>query len=133
MDIERIRTEIIANGRDTRYSSRAYEFVLRGLEYAHARDGQRRHLHGNELSEHIATFATLQFGPAAQDTLAGLNIRETADIGSIVYNMINLGLIRKRPEDSQDDFTDVFSLAERLSTAQPSSLDRDSLRTVHGA
>lgn len=133
MDIERIRTELIASGRDTRYSSRAYEFILRGLEYAHARDGQRRHLHGSELAEHIVTFAALQFGPAAKETLAALSIHETADIGSIVYNMISLGLIRRRPEDSQDDFSNVFSIAERLDETPLKDLDKESLRMIQGA
>ena len=44
----------------------------------------------------------------AKVVLNSWGIKSTSDIGEIVYNMINVDLMRKSPADRREDFDDVF-------------------------
>ncbi len=73
-------------------------------------DEQRegRHLTGQELCEALRLYAVQQFGFMAISVLAQWGITKTNDFGSIVYNLIDIGLMRKSPDDRQDHFNDVY-------------------------
>jgi uncharacterized repeat protein (TIGR04138 family) len=67
-----------------------------------------RHLTGQELCEALRLYAVQQFGFMAISVLAQWGITKTNDFGSIVYNLIDIGLMRKSPDDRQDHFNDVY-------------------------
>lgn len=67
-----------------------------------------RHLTGQELCEALRLYALQQFGFMAISVLAQWGITKTNDFGSIVYNLIDIGLMRKSAEDRQDHFNDVY-------------------------
>jgi len=67
-----------------------------------------RHLTGQQLCEALRRFAVHQYGFMAKVVLAEWGIRETADFGNIVYNMINIGLMKKSAEDKRSHFDHVF-------------------------
>lgn len=73
-------------------------------------DEQRegRHLTGQELCDALRRYALQQFGLMAISVLGQWGITKTNDFGSIVYNLIDIGLMRKSADDRQDHFNDVY-------------------------
>jgi uncharacterized repeat protein (TIGR04138 family) len=131
--LETIRSKIIESGRDTRYKLEAYAFVLNGLDFYRAKTGEKRHFTGQELSGGFAELAAKQFGPLAWDVLTSWGIRSTDDFGYIVYNMIDIRIIRKQASDSVTDFFDVLDLENYLADQVTYPIDPEYIRSVRGA
>jgi uncharacterized repeat protein (TIGR04138 family) len=106
---------------DPRYPVEAYEFVRDALGYAHdvmhlgqpaapqEESGEtERHLTGQELCEASRRYALEQYGLMAKLVLNNWGIYSTSDIGEIVYNLIQIDLMRKSTHDRREDFDDVF-------------------------
>ena len=106
---------------DPRYTVEAYEFVRDALAYAHEvmhlgtsadggtpADESDRHLTGQELCEASRRYAIEQYGMMARVVLNTWGIRSTSDVGELVYNLINIDLMRKSPTDRREDFDNVF-------------------------
>lgn len=100
--------------RDRRYSRNAYFFVLDALDHTMvqlgrlAKSGEERHVGGRELLDGIKELAAEDFGPMAPVVFHQWGIRETADFGEIVFNLIDGGLLSRRPQDSRLDFVNGF-------------------------
>ncbi|MBL8890887.1 MAG: hypothetical protein JNL67_12980 [Planctomycetaceae bacterium] len=71
-----------------------------------------RHLTGQELCEALRQYALQQYGYMAFSVLSQWGISATRDFGSIVYNLIEIGLMRKSAEDRQEHFNDVYDFHE---------------------
>lgn len=102
---------------DSRYHREAYGFVRDGLDFSQKRivreAGIRaRHISGRELLDGIREYALQQFGPMALMVLEEWGIRSTDDIGRIVFNMVDFGLLAKTEKDSQKDFDGVYDFQE---------------------
>ncbi|MFM7137807.1 MAG: Minf_1886 family protein [Planctomycetota bacterium] len=67
-----------------------------------------RHVSGQQLCEAARQFGQQQYGFLAKTVLATWGIHRTADIGEIVFNMIDIGQMRKTRSDKREDFHDVF-------------------------
>jgi uncharacterized repeat protein (TIGR04138 family) len=102
----------VLNLRDGRYKVKAYLFVIEALEFTMARLRRRGHVSGRELLEGAAQLAKREFGPTARMVLESWGIRETRDIGEIVFSLIQAGLFGKTEEDSIEDFDGVFDFDE---------------------
>jgi len=74
--------------KDPRYCRDAYQFVSEALEYTVSRLPERGHVTGRQLSEGIREYALREFGPLAREVLISWGVKETADFGEIVYNLI---------------------------------------------
>ena len=98
--------------RDPRYTMEAYAFVRGGLDFTVRRLEKPRHVSGQELLEGIREFAIEEFGPMAKTVLNGWGITRTEDIGEIVFNMVETGLLGKTEEDSRADFADGYDFDE---------------------
>ncbi len=98
------------------YPPEAYLFVQQGLRFTIDRirktdpevgeDG--RHVDGSELCVGLRDFARQQYGLLARTVLDCWNIRRTEDFGAIVFNMVELGLLRTSDEDRIEDFSRVY-------------------------
>ncbi len=99
---------------DRRYPRDAYLFVSEALGYTVRRLGREGHVSAWELCEGLAELALRQFGPLARSVLASWNIRTSDDIGEIVFNMVDVGLLRKTDEDRREDFHDALDFEEAL-------------------
>ena len=119
---------------DRRYKIDAYAFVFEALNYAHTKlglgterepegeedepeEGTReieRHLSGQQLCEAIRQYALEQYGYMAKCVLNSWGVHSTGDFGEIVFNLINIGQMRKTPEDRREDFEDVFDFEAGL-------------------
>jgi uncharacterized repeat protein (TIGR04138 family) len=117
---------------DPRYKLDAYVFVEEALSYAHdalgmgaehaseeaeaaPERGQRsterapeRHLTGQELCEAIRQYALEEYGYMTKSVLSSLGIKTTGDFGNIVFNLIEIGRMKKTKQDRREDFDDVY-------------------------
>jgi uncharacterized repeat protein (TIGR04138 family) len=100
--------------RDRRYAREAYVFVSESLGHTVQRLGRMGHVSGRELCQGMCEYALRQFGRLARTVLESWGVRRSEDIGEIVFNMVDAGLLRKTDEDSRDDFADVLDFREAL-------------------
>lgn len=118
--------------KDPRYSIEAYQFVREALSYAQdvLNMGSRgeelgeeedefdptaeveRHLTGQQLCEAIRQYALDQYGYMSKVVLNRWGVRETGDFGNIVYNLIDVKLMKKSEDDRREDFNDVYDFDE---------------------
>lgn len=103
--------------RESRYDERAYLFVLAALEFVQQRLPERRHLSGTELAEGCRDLALARYGVLARTVLEHWGISTTADFGEVVFAMVDTGLLMKQPQDTKDEFADVFDFHEAFDRA----------------
>ncbi|MGD8868535.1 MAG: hypothetical protein PVI01_12930 [Gemmatimonadales bacterium] len=111
--LERIREE------NPRYSDAAYLFVLSALQFAIEQLDEPRHITGQELAQAVKDLAIQRFGPMARTVLEHWGIHSTADMGEIVYALIDYRVLIKQDSDSLDDFRDVFSFDDAFDRDYP--------------
>ena len=71
-----------------------------------------RHVSGQQLCEAARLYALQQYGYLAPKVLAAWGITKTADFGEIVFNMIDIGQMRKTRSDKREDFQAVYDFAD---------------------
>ncbi|MSR68867.1 MAG: hypothetical protein EXS17_00750 [Phycisphaerales bacterium] len=74
-----------------------------------------RHLSGQQLCFGLLEFAIDQYGMLAPVVLRHWNVQRTDDFGRIVFALIDIGVFRKSPSDSIDDFRSVYDFGEVFS------------------
>jgi uncharacterized repeat protein (TIGR04138 family) len=115
--------------RDRRYKLDAYAFVEEALSFAHeslgmgheqASDEQsppvpeqggqqaERHLTGQELCEAIRRYALDEYGYMAKSVLNSWGVMSTRDFGNIVFNLIEIGRMKKTKQDRLEDFDNAY-------------------------
>ena len=105
--------------KEPRFQEPAYLFVLSALEYCQQRLTERRHITGRELSLAVRDLALERFGVMARTVLEHWGVRCTADVGDIVFTLVDLGLLLSQPNDSRDDFADVFDFDQAFEREYP--------------
>ena len=93
---------------EPRFDERAYLFVLSALEFSQTKLPERRHISGPELAAACRELALQRFGVMARMVLEHWGVKSTADIGAVVFALVELGLLISQPTDSKDDFIDIF-------------------------
>ncbi len=71
-----------------------------------------RHITGQQLCEAIRRYATDQYGYMAKVVLNSWGIHETGNFGDIVYNLIEIGWMKKSDRDRREDFNDVYDFSD---------------------
>ena len=111
---------------DARYKLEAYQFVRDALAFAQRELGLGNpspmtnedeapvdaHLTGQQLCEAIRQLALQQFGLMSRVVFNSWGVSKTSDFGEIVYNLIDIGLMKKSAADRREDFDDVFDFEE---------------------
>lgn len=104
---------------DGRYSLKAFEFIHEGLgrtvqkQYGDESENQTpHHITGRELCFGLAELATQKWGRMAKVVLNQLGIKSTYDFGSIVYLMVENKWMHARPQDSIEEFRDVYDFEQ---------------------
>ncbi|MBW7934597.1 MAG: hypothetical protein H3C62_13535 [Gemmatimonadaceae bacterium] len=105
--------------REPRFDERAFLFVLSALEYAQARQTERRHLSGRELAEACRDLALERYGVLSRLVLEHWGVTSTAHFGDIVFALVDLGLLLAQPTDSRDDFVDIYDFASAFDRNYP--------------
>ena len=86
------------------------------------------HVTGQQLCDGIRQYALAQFGLMSKVVLNSWGIFSTSDFGEIVYNLINVGVLKKSPQDRRAhfdgvyDFDEAFGSADAVTEAFPSKL-----------
>ena len=93
--------------KDDRFDSRAYDFMLAVIQEASV-DAQR-HVTGQELLDYFRDMALDAYGPLAYTVLNDWGVRCCEDVGAIVFNLYDSGMIRKTENDSPEDFVGGFN------------------------
>ncbi len=94
--------------RDDRYRREAYRFVQEGLEFTMQRRGRRGHVSGRELVLGMRDLARERFGLMARTVLNQWGVKETADFGEIVFNLIEEEIMSKQDSDTRTDFAGIY-------------------------
>ncbi len=104
------------------YGQEAYQFVNLALQFTVAAlpqdrllDETLRHLSGRELLEGVVRLGRAEFGPLAATVFHEWGVNHSEDVGRIVFQMVNAGLLSARPEDTMADFSGEFDLMAALS------------------
>lgn len=105
--------------KDYRYKADAYQFVREALNFAQdeldlgGEPGEEEcHLSGQELCEGIRLFALHQYGYMAKLVLNSWGVHSTSDFGNLVYNLIEIEMMKKSPSDQREHFDDVYDFDE---------------------
>ncbi|NIL98198.1 MAG: hypothetical protein GTO53_10265 [Planctomycetales bacterium] len=72
------------------------------------------HVSGQELCAAIRHLAMEQYGYMAKCVFNRWGVKSTSDFGNIVFNLIELGQMRKTDSDRREDFNDVFDFDREL-------------------
>jgi len=105
--------------REPRFHEQAYLFVLAALEYCQTRLTERRHIAGRELAAACRELALERYGVMARPVLEFWGVRSTADIGDMVFTLVELGLLISAPSDNRDDFQGVFEFDQAFEREYP--------------
>jgi uncharacterized repeat protein (TIGR04138 family) len=108
--------------RDPTYRREAYEFAMRALEHTTTRViRQRRHVSGQELLRGVCDLARQEFGDLAWTVFHEWGVRTGEDFGTVVFHLVEAGVLGKQPGDSIEDFAGGIDLrAELEPPARPS-------------
>lgn len=75
------------------------------------------HVTGQQLCDGIRQYALAQFGLMSKVVLNSWGIFSTSDFGEIVYNLINVGVLKKSPQDRRSHFDGVYDFDEAFDSA----------------
>ena len=118
---------------EKRFHEDAFVFVLAALRYAQSKLPVPRHVDGRELAYAVRDLALEKFGLMARLVLEYWGVRSTADLGDIVFAMVDAGFLASQPSDSKLDFQGVYDFDEAFDTCYPWSaahLVSESVRPV---
>ncbi|MEK7951897.1 Minf_1886 family protein [Luteolibacter soli] len=99
--------------REKRYHELAYYFLKEALDFtlwrvAQDNGGQFRQVTGQELSLGFRDLALEQFGSGTSSLMLKWGLRGSADIGEMVYLLIDAQILCKLDSDKKEDFAAVF-------------------------
>jgi uncharacterized repeat protein (TIGR04138 family) len=115
IQFEEALSQILA--KDSRYDAHAYHLVREALDYtvkmlAKPADGPGRHVTGSELLEGMRQYALQEFGPIAKTVLNRWGISHSEDVGEIVFNLVEHGVLGKTDDDKREDFLGGYDFDE---------------------
>jgi uncharacterized repeat protein (TIGR04138 family) len=105
--------------REPRFHEHAYLFVLAALEFCQSHLTERRHIGGRELALSCRDLALDRYGLLARQVFEHWGIRSTADIGDVVFTLVDLNLLISQPSDSRADFGCVYDFDEAFEHNYP--------------
>ncbi len=98
--------------RNPRFHAKAYLFVLSALQSVSDSLEERRHVSGTELAQGVRRLALDQYGPMARTVLEHWGVHATEDLGEIVFDLVDCGILLKQDGDSPDDFRGVYDFED---------------------
>ncbi|MGH7539684.1 MAG: Minf_1886 family protein [Gemmatimonadota bacterium] len=105
--------------RNPRYAEAAYLFILSALHCRLTRLEAPRHVSGPEVADAVRQLALERFGPLARTVLEHWGVRSTADMGEIVFALVECGVLIKQPDDSREDFEGLFTFEQAFERHYP--------------
>lgn len=93
---------------DPRFRVEAYLFVFESLREARRTHQRSKHVSARELLDGFRELARARFGLMARRVLASWGLNSTSDVGAVVFNLVNSGMMSKTEDDRVEDFDSVF-------------------------
>ncbi|MCW1923056.1 hypothetical protein OKA05_10870 [Luteolibacter arcticus] len=105
--------------REKRYDELAYYFLKEALNFtfkrvAEGNGGELRHVTGKELSLGFRDLALQDFGQGAAELMRGWGVHGSADVGEMVFLLIDEWIFGKQDSDTKEDFADVFAFDDAI-------------------
>ena len=110
--------------RDPRYAVEAYEFVFAALAHTLRRLGRTPpggagpweggHVSVAELLDGARDLALRDYGLLARAVLRAWGVNSTDDLGEVVFNLVEAGLMDPHAADDRRGFHDAFDLDQAL-------------------
>ena len=98
------------------FHHQAYVFVREALSEAQElkfgneeKNESRGHISARELLEGVSSLGKRRYGMMAASVFRHWGIQSTADFGRVVFEMIELGDMKKTENDVFEDFVDIYS------------------------
>jgi uncharacterized repeat protein (TIGR04138 family) len=110
--VERIRAA------DGRYARDAYAFVMDSLDFTMRGIGERRHVSADELVHGLCANAKHRFGLFAFTVLDAWGLRSSEDVGDIVFQLIDAGVLARQESDTRAGFDRVVDFREILEASK---------------
>jgi uncharacterized repeat protein (TIGR04138 family) len=104
---------------DLRYPMQAYGVILSALHATISKLPQPRHISGPELAEGFRDYVLDQFGPMTLMVLNAWNVRSTEDVGAIVFNLVDVGLLTKTEDDRREQFEGLYDFQDAFGRPFP--------------
>ncbi|MEM0965574.1 MAG: Minf_1886 family protein [Verrucomicrobiota bacterium] len=101
-----------------RFHPNAYLFVRQGLDYTltslkeRGEIKTRQHISGEKLLDGIRAYALEQYGPMTKAVFDHWNIETCRDFGTIVFELVDYGVLGKTDEDRIEDFESGYDFFE---------------------
>ena len=115
-ELKKIIESIVSH--EKRYSKDAYKFVSAAVNYTVAEKNANGHIAANELLTGISEFALKEYSVFYEDIFKSWGINTAADIGNIVFSLIEQNALGASQEDSIEDFNTDFDLFELAHSIQ---------------
>jgi uncharacterized repeat protein (TIGR04138 family) len=113
-----LRIERLAE-RKGAYRPEAYFWLLRALEFARRRFRRAGHVTGRELLEGTRLLALEEYGPMALEVFDHWGLSRSEDIGRMVFDLVEEGLLKRTEEDQIEDFAGVYDFRQVFSKDEP--------------
>lgn len=101
---------------DPRFDAGAYHFVRKALDHTlqeqKREPGSSHHVSGPELLDGIRAYALEQFGPMTLTVFSRWGLKNCADFGEIVFNLVEHEVFGTTPDDRREDFHDHYDFEE---------------------
>lgn len=103
--------------REKRYDPLAYLFLKDALDFTLKRaadnnGGEPRHVTGTELCHGFRDLAVQEFGPMAGTLMIEWGLRESSDVGEMVFHLIDEQMFGKQDSDTKEDFAGAYDFDE---------------------
>ncbi|NBR96670.1 MAG: hypothetical protein EBT48_03575 [Verrucomicrobia bacterium] len=102
---------------EKRFAPAAYDFVRRSLDQSLRKFGKNEqpkpsHVRGHQLLEGFRILALQEFGPLAKTVLNEWGIENCAQVGDIVFQLVQHGVLGKSETDRPEDFQEIWTFKE---------------------
>ena len=102
-----------------RFTPNAFLWVIRVLDHTRRRLKRDGHISGRELLEGHRDLALEEFGPMAFEVLNHWGLRETEDVGRVVFALVESEILSRTDEDRLEDFTGLYDFRQVFLTDYP--------------
>lgn len=107
----------VIKAKEPRYAEDAYIFLREALDFTLSKRKKeqpdaKRHVSGQELLEGIRLYALNEFGPMARRVLHEWGIRCTEDFGTLVFLLVDTGVLGKSESDRIEDFANGYDFED---------------------
>ncbi len=96
--------------RESKYKPNTYVFVLEILQVACSKEA--KHLSGRQLTIAAFIYSIRKYGGLAKMVWEELGLNSSEDLGAVVFEMVEAGLMGKQEEDNVEDFNGLFTLED---------------------